>query len=293
LLILSAAFCLEGGPKLLAGRPSLWKALGCGLGLGMLNGVLMPWLGSVLAMPFGPASLFFYVAFFVAGVAGKRNGWLTDPLSGSESMAVKALVPLIVAATFAVCAWLYVAHHEDFNTAPVHPLNATHARLNPPGLEYGLPLGGGINGLPHFPEEGSKIIYGLVIGAISGLVCMLLFYATLELFRTKMNFEGSKSAFFAGGAYTVYLIHPWVVVPLTFAYGKALGSAGMAVFPPPSVDPTSEAFAHLQAFGFTSIAQVGDGWIWLGWCVVSILSNLILWPLAHGLRKLPGLRNIL
>jgi hypothetical protein len=78
----------------------------------------------------------------------------------------------------------------------------------------------------------------------------------------------------------VYLIHSWVVVVLTWSYVKIYEAcAGEEIY-------WSEGSS-------SSSTRMSGGALWLGWIYTLVLAQLISWPLAANLRKLPVLNEIL
>ena len=82
-------------------------------------------------------------------------------------------------------------------------------------------------------------------------------------------------------AYTVILIHPFFIVPLTWAWVRIL-RAGFGVDVQFASDSTSSS---------TDLGK--DGLVWLGWMFVALLTQLLVWPTAAAVRRLPGCRWIL
>jgi len=220
-------------------------------------------------------------------VAAKRNGWLEEPLSKGEGLAARVLSLIVTLVAFTVFVVLYVIYHEAYAAAPPVLVNGTlitvDGKASDP-LVYGLPLGGNINSLPAGIGLGNGFAYSLVLCLLMGPSCMVYTYAVFDLFKCHFNKETSLTKWLAEAAYTVYLLHPWVVTPLTIGYVAILGAGGINI----GIGPED-----LVQSGFTSSMDSGDGFIWLGWILVSLLSQLIVWPLAHGVRQMPGLRSIL
>ena len=104
----------------------------------------------------------------------------------------------------------------------------------------------------------------------------------LTFFQKHFNTAGEWSKWAAGAAYTVYIIHPMVVVPITWTWVLILRALG------------EEVYFNTAASDTTSTTQLSsDGFIWAGWFYVSIVSLAILWPLSAAVRRLPGLREVL
>ena len=121
-------------------------------------------------------------------------------------------------------------------------------------------------------------------------------------------------AFGSQAAYAVYLIHPPIVLLTTRSYyalaGAALRSSGTnyGLFSFTNQPPASDYLLYLypQASGFPSptipasfyylvapspgVAELVD---WLGLLYCCTVANLVVWPLAWCLKKLPGVRDVL
>ena len=132
-------------------------------------------------------------------------------------------------------------------------------------------------------DEGAAI-FGLFALTLSGLVAVTISVWMLALFRRKFNVTSPRCKFFANTAYTVYLIHPLVVVPLTMLWVTILRN----------VFDIDVLFLKDVSQGHRSATDVGsDGLVWAGWLFISISSQLIVWPLAHLCRQLPFTKGIL
>jgi len=120
---------------------------------------------------------------------------------------------------------------------------------------------------------------------VAGLFCVDMSVAVLEFFQTNLDFSTRFSRFLSDAAYAVYIIHPVVVVGMTwlfvFVY-EQLGW-GAVVFP-------------LGSFhSYEPLEGSGDGalTLFLGWLFVVVSSQLIVWPLGWCVKQLPVLKHIL
>jgi hypothetical protein len=132
------------------------------------------------------------------------------------------------------------------------------------------------------PDPTPSFYYAAYAGfaLVMGLFAVSFSVTILQFSRDHLNVSTKFSAFLGSGAYTVYLIHPWVVTPLTWAWVEILRNGGTKI-----VFPTDSS---TSASPFDSDAQV-----WLGFCAVGSLSLLLLWSIAHVIRSLPGLNQVL
>ena len=130
------------------------------------------------------------------------------------------------------------------------------------------------------PDVGSLggifALWGL---ACTGWMTVVISIWMVATFRKRFNYSTPNLKLLANAAYAVYLIHPWVVTPLTALWIYILH----AVF---GVD------IHFPN-GNVSSDDPGELLIWAGYLFIGGLSQLLVWPLAHCFRKLPLVRNVL
>lgn len=121
--------------------------------------------------------------------------------------------------------------------------------------------------------------------AVAGAFCVDMSLAVIEFFQTNLNFATPFSRFLSDAAYTVYIIHPIIVVLFTIAFIQTYQGLGYdhIAFEQNAIYSTQ----HLEGPGDGALALL------LGWVSVQGLSQLVVWPLAWKLRQLPLLRDIL
>jgi fucose 4-O-acetylase-like acetyltransferase len=120
----------------------------------------------------------------------------------------------------------------------------------------------------------------------AGMLCVDISVAYLQFFQEYVNQDWS---YLAGGAYTVYLLHPLVIQICTSVFYKVYDV----------LYPETIKFAPV-VFGIffpssSHLSGPGDGTVhlWIGFFVVLSVSNAILWPLSYHLSKLPVLNRYL
>ena len=87
-------------------------------------------------------------------------------------------------------------------------------------------------------------------------------------------------AFLSRHAYTVYLIHPVVVVASTHLWMLVLrASAGVVI--------------HFDARGVPETTFTSDATVWFGCLFTIVVTLVVVWPLACLVRNLPGASRIL
>ena len=125
----------------------------------------------------------------------------------------------------------------------------------------------------------------VLLFVIAGVFCVDMITLLLFLFQEYLNWETAFSKFLSRAAYTVYLIHPLVICGLTalyvWCYNKVSSKADQIVFPKQGDSPLAPP------------GSGGEDWFWIGWTLVTIASQILVWPISFGLTQLPVLRDIL
>lgn len=242
------------------GRPRLFLTMLLSLPLSALNLGVMALTPSLLGMPITWGSLPFDIAFFTAGLLGRLGGWLDAPLPRREAIGawIAVAIGAVVTAVMVVLFPLGppTGPHEGNLTLPSSLMlpNSSGNATSPPAAVYG----------------------GISLGF--GVLSISISFALLDLFLRRAN---GRAVSLAPSAYTVYIIHPLVLVPLTWAYVELLRSAwGIEV-----------RFEEGTARSSTDLGD--DRLLWFGCAAVSVLAQLLVWPLAAVVRRAPGLRAIL
>jgi hypothetical protein len=289
-----------GAPRL--APPSLGGLFSAGLALGVAQAGVSLVLGSpsFLFMPITFGSLPFDVAAFCAGCLAKRHGWLDDffgtlpprgpsddwppppppPSAWTWSLRAGALAAAAVAFSFG---WVLTYHTS------------------------GGPSGGDDDGARHkddhaFDDDGDDNNGGALLRAFVVAVVLLgaggvaLGLWALDSSRLMLGWSSPLSVVLAEGAFAAYLIHPWVVVLLTWGAvqamdgiagnvsGGVLGGGAMA----------NIAFADDDgAPGASTTAVRPPGLLVGAWAAVCCVAVPLTWAIAVPLRRLPGVRQVL
>merc|ERR1711862_994889 len=126
----------------------------------------------------------------------------------------------------------------------------------------------------------ANLMLAVLFFIVAGIYCLDMNLAVLQIFQEYLNAENKFTNFLSRAAYTVYLIHPLVVVCVTAAYIFVFNSIA----------------GHDSRIKFTDGSEVGTGggdYFLVGWLVVNIFSHVIVWPLAWWITQLPFLNKIL
>jgi glucan biosynthesis protein C len=169
--------------------PGSWAILGFILALGLLSFVVRIWWPQYyqpgpLNLPLG--YLLQYVCFFVLGIVAYRGNWLykLTPRMGRNW----ALIALLATVPF-------------FGVVIPYVLGGGIG-----GGNAGIELGGGFHWLSlAYTLWESFVIVGICLGV-------------LVLFRERLNHQGRLARGLAASVYTVYLIHPVVLVGFAYAF---------------------------------------------------------------------------
>lgn len=135
-------------------------------------------------------------------------------------------------------------------------------------------------------SQGSTVVdYRAAMTALQGMFCVSMSLVLLDLFHRYLNNGSILASCLSDAAYTVYLIHPWVVVPISWSF--TLLVRGFSSQP-------SVTFWDRELFKVVDVIQCSGEWmIWLGAAYTSVLSLLIVWPLAWFIKQLPLVRDVL
>ena len=212
----------------------------------------------------------------------KRNDWLTVALPATPDatrFAARALTVFVALVCFGIMALMYSTKWgpylaTDRGDDELPPDD--NARDDDPDNDDDTPL---------------AALGGVTVGfsMFFGVGCIAISFAALELAQRHLNFTGPRSKFFAESAYCVYLIHAYVIVVCEWAYVVAYDRrvGGLRS----GDDAPRIHFAKGSVASSTRWESDGD--LWLGWACTVVVSQLIVWPLAAAIRKLPGLNKIL
>jgi hypothetical protein len=218
----------------------------------------------------------FYVAFFAAGIAAKRNGWLHQlaNFSSSSLWALRSLAVIFAALIIFSKQW------QEWLTASANEATAMEHASN-----FWLML---------FVLGVVQCVFGVVVSVLG-----------VELFHRCLNCGGgSIHRFLTDSIYGVYLFHYPVVMFFNWTYVQLILEQGLGKELTYKINPwcflrlkcPKDAWSivkdeyNLQVLMTTPLEEPQ---IWFGWAYTTVLTLLVVFPLAYFLRKLPVLRDIL
>merc|ERR1712232_390556 len=208
----------------------------------------------------GVGSMPFDVLFFCGGCLAKKNKWLK---TFEEAMRERrTLGTLRVTAFVVISLWAVGASLIDIG--PFH-LVAWYPDF--------------INREEKMPSPSQWLLGCTFFGLMTTTISMNL----IQLFSVYGNFSNKTSQFFSEAAYGVYILHAAVWPVVSYTYVLLLRA----------ISDELVFFSKARDGQIVSCNDIGTWRVVLGFLYTFFLSNLILWPLAFYLRKLPGLRNVL
>jgi glucan biosynthesis protein C len=238
--------------------PSIWKRLCYGLlicGLAMLV-IFMIVEPVFYSMPITVGSLACSAFLFGVGVAAKQNGWFSRSIKEQLGMPVWGLRLVVVLEATALVALLpFLVPNENDDSEEEDELDA------------------------------SAIPLGFLFFLVAGVYCIDMSLAVLEFFQAHAAGQTKMSRYLAEAAYTVYLIHPLVVVAATSAFVVVYNI----------LYDDAIKFEKDSILSESELGGPGDGslHLFVGWVIVFVISHSITWPLSWWIRRLPGFKQVL
>mmetsp|Transcript_61675 Transcript_61675/g.169625 ORF Transcript_61675/g.169625 Transcript_61675/m.169625 type:complete len:252 (-) Transcript_61675:92-847(-) len=227
-----------------------------------------------IAMPITFGSLPFDLAFFTGGILAKRNNWL-DTIHNMERKLVWAYR---TRATIVFFVFLGVFVYSG----------VTKTSLDTGMKEYGDDYFDDVvynNATQTDDDDISSnalvhVLFLLGVSIACGLWCMYFSVTLMQGFYEYMNTTGPWCKFMAEASYTVYIIHPWVITPVSYAWVRIMALEGQDMWWPAGATYSGTTFLNSNV-------------IILGWLFCVVISVPLVYFLAHYLRQLPHLRTIL
>jgi len=134
----------------------------------------------------------------------------------------------------------------------------------------------------YYSSQSSTAVLVAVLVSISvGVIDASLNFAMLDFFGHYFGKTSNLSKFLSSAAYAVYLIHPLVWSLVAWSFAKMLEASGFVLqFEMVGDMPTNRTPLPVYVIA-------------VGWVYTVVLSQLLLWPLAWCIAKLPGLNKVL
>jgi hypothetical protein len=210
----------------------------------------------------------FYVAFFAAGIAAKRNDWLSQLASLDSSLWALRSLSVICAALI-----IFSKQWQELLTASSNKATSMEQESN---LWLMLSVWAVV-----------QCVYGVVVSVLE-----------VELFHRCLNCGGgSLHRFLTDSIYGVYLFHYPVVHFFGWTYVHLILEQGFGKVLTYKMDPWCYLRSKCLKGEYTLVVAMTtpleEPQLWFGWAYTTVLTILVVFPLAYFLRKLPVLRDIL
>ncbi|CAB9517847.1 acyltransferase 3 [Seminavis robusta] len=134
-------------------------------------------------------------------------------------------------------------------------------------------------------EEEMEVLY-IPMFLVAGVYCIDMSLVLLDFFQINVNYRNAFIGALADAAYGVYILHPLVITGATAAFLKIYNNLHQD-------NPLQ--FEDESVVSKTQLQGPGDGSLHLlaGFLILSVVCNLVCWPLAWWIRQLPGFRRSL
>jgi hypothetical protein len=228
------------------------------------------WEGSAIFL-FNPyfAQGPFYMAFFFAGIAAKRNDWVSQlaSLDGCSLWVLRSMSIMFAALLIFKKQW------QDLLTASSNKATSMEQRSN-----FWLMLG---------VWAVVQCVYGVVVSVLE-----------VELFHRCLNCGGgSIHRFLTDSMYGVFLFHFPVLQFVAWTYGPLILEQGFGKELTYKLKPWCylrfKCLADENTLGVVMTTPLEESQLWFGWAYTTVLTLLVVLPLTYFLKKLPVLRDIL
>ena len=128
-------------------------------------------------------------------------------------------------------------------------------------------------------------------GLLHGVYPVGITLMQMQLFHEILNINTKFLGAVGMAAYTVYIIHPWVITIFMLVFVEILKAAHVPIVFAQSILGAIISFQTTDAAG--KPASLGEGTLLGGMAMVLVLTQLTVWPAAYYLRKLPVLNKML
>merc|ERR1712194_928811 len=122
---------------------------------------------------------------------------------------------------------------------------------------------------------------------LAGFFAIVFSMVLLQFFNLHFNGGRAGAKVFGDNAYAVYLVHYVFLNFSIWTWAKLLGSRVQIL--------ASGAHGYSEVV-YVMPAEHGGGdesWLWLGTLYCLVVTLMLVWPAAHLVRTLPGVRRVL
>jgi len=147
--------------------------------------------------------------------------------------------------------------------------------------------------LGHYRPENLRLYYSQMSNVfLKGLFTVVITFVELDFFRQNFQTIGRFMRFLADASYAVYLIHPYVITLVAWAFVEIVKASGVDVIKADLVQVGLAKSSYAPVYAFV-MQDEGEGLLWACFAFCLVLTVVAVWPLAEGLRRLPGFREVL
>jgi len=257
--------------------------------------------GWLLGMPMFIGALTYDILFFTCGALAKRGGWLDaeNPLP-TRSVAVACVLTAIVSAYYFVVSWVNtycvdsLLRYQRYDVENVCPAVVSDTRLN-------NTLGNTTTTITTdnttiTTDESAGQLPGSLAGlgimfCVSGIAVISISYAMVGLCQRGCNRKPSRfGAALNSAAPAAYVLHPLVIRPIAFLWQLIMTGSGTRV----EITHDSRVLYPILSNIYINVdMDMSPAQWWTGFAFVLILTQVVVWPLAFGVKNIPGLKKIL
>jgi len=207
----------------------------------------------IMMIPVGVQELVVNSVFYSAGIIAKRNGWL-EQVEALPRTTVWMLRLIASALVLASFALKLLGHYKPEN-------------------------------LRLYDKQMSNIF-------LKGLFTVVITFVELDFFHQNFQTIGRFMRFLADASYAVFLIHPYVITLVAWAFVEIVKASGVDVIKADLVQAGLAKSSYAPVYAFV-MQDKGEGLLWACFAFCLVLTVAAVWPLAEGLRRLPGFCEVL
>ena len=233
------------------------------ISFGFVQCLEMFFASQYIFMPITFGSLPFDILFFYCGLRAKKEEWLTKKLPDfmAQNRGTLRFVSLVCAA--GVAAVFSIVYHYGGGHLLVLKNDCDATKMD------------------HGDADLKSLLIVVGLGQLTALFCMSFSFVLIDFFQNHVNCANSFTKFLGDTSYGVYLIHPLVVVPVTWSFLKLLESW------------EDIKFTYADKDNTFSLTCVDTWYLPLGFVYTLSLSVIGTYLASFLLKKLPLFREVL
>merc|ERR1712048_63182 len=131
------------------------------------------------------------------------------------------------------------------------------------------------------PQVPQHLVRTLLTCSLLGIQTVALSVSILHFFAVHLNSQGKVGKILSAGHYAVYVFQNALILLVMWSYVLILRANGYEI-----------DFSYCQGMPMSS-SFISQSLLLAGWLYTILLVNLISWPLAYFIRKLPAIKEVL